>query len=160
MKPQNVLMFEDGPGSYTAKVADFGFSTHFRGARDPIQMPTSVPWNAPEHHDRAFYPQTAKAVDVYSFGMLCLWVLFDNRSLRTQDFSFEAEYWQNKHDLSLFWKINKLLDWAMQLVADDARIGIEMKSSLSSFFQSCLGPDTEKRNADWVHLINCIAPIQ
>lgn len=39
-------------------------------------MPTSRPWNAPEHHERELHPKAAKAMDVYSFGMLCLWLLF------------------------------------------------------------------------------------
>lgn len=161
MKPKNVLIFEEGAGSYTAKVADFGFSTYFHEEQeDLIQVPRSVPWTAPEHHVRYFTSQSAKVMDVYSFGMLCLWLLFDNKSLGAAQFSFEAEYWQDKDELLLFWKINKLLDWTMQIVADDTSIGTEMKRSLTSFFQSCLDPDTEKRNADWDHMIGRLGPTQ
>lgn len=161
MKPKNVLIFEEEPGSYTAKVADFGFSTYFHEEQeDLIQVPKSVPWTAPEHHSNYHTSQSAKAMDVYSFGMLCLWLLFTKEHSSIENFSFEAEYWQDKDDLLLFWKINKLLDWAMRLVADDISIGTEMKRSLTSFFQSCLDPDPEKRNADWDHLISRMAPAQ
>lgn len=161
MKPKNVLIFEEGAGSYTAKVADFGFSTYFHEEQeDLIQVPRSVPWTAPEHHVRYFTSQSAKVMDVYSFGMLCLWLLFDNKSLGTEHFSFKAAYWENKEDLLVFWKNHKLLNWAMQLVGDDASIGAEIKPSLASFFQSCLDPDTKKRNADWDYLISCMSPAQ
>jgi serine/threonine protein kinase len=161
VKPKNVLIFEEGTSSYTAKVADFGFSTYFHEKQeDLIQVPKSIPWTAPEHHARYFTSQSAKAMDVYSFGILCLWLLFDNKSLKAEQFSFEAEYWQDKGDVLLFWKNNKLLDWAMQLVADDASIGMETKSSLTSFFHSCLNPDTDKRSADWDYLLGCLAVTQ
>jgi serine/threonine protein kinase len=162
VKPKNVLIFEEGTGSYTAKVADFGFSTYFHEEQeDLIQVPKSVPWTAPERYGRRqFTSQEAKIMDVYSFGMLCLWLLFNKEHLGTEDFSFEAAYWQDKDELLLFWKNNKLLNWAMQLVADDASIGGEMKRNLTSFFQSCLDPGTEKRDADWDHLIECLAPAQ
>jgi serine/threonine protein kinase len=161
MKPKNVLIFEEETGSYTAKVADFGFSTYFHEEQeDLIQMPKSVPWTAPEHHVRYFTSQSAKVMDVYSFGMLCLWLLFNNKSSEAKQFSFEAGYWQDKDDILLFWKNNKLLKWTMQLVTDDASIGTEIKLNLTSFFRSCLDPDTQKRNADWDYLLRRLAPTQ
>ena len=38
-------------------------------------LPKSRPWNAPEHHFGEFTAPVAKQTDVYSFDMLCLWVL-------------------------------------------------------------------------------------
>jgi serine/threonine protein kinase len=46
IKPQNVLIFEDETDHFTAKVADFGFSTMFRGDQDYVSMPRSTPWYA------------------------------------------------------------------------------------------------------------------
>ncbi|KAH8587931.1 kinase-like domain-containing protein [Bisporella sp. PMI_857] len=76
IKPENVLVFQDESKGYLARVADFGFSTHFRDDDTLISVPKSVPWNAPENHNREFLPQAAKEMDAYSFGMLCLWLLF------------------------------------------------------------------------------------
>jgi serine/threonine protein kinase len=156
-----VLLFEEGTGLYTAKVADFGFSTYFyEEQEDLIQVPKSVPWTAPEHHARYFTSQSARAMDIYSFGMLCLWLLFDNESAGAEQFSYEAKDWQDKDDLLLFWKNNKLLNWATQLITDSASIGMNMKPKLTSFFHSCLAPNLEKRNSDWNHLLGCLAPTQ
>jgi serine/threonine protein kinase len=160
-----VLIFRNGDGTYTAKVADFGFSTHFNSEQgDLIQMPMSMPWTAPEHHSRLFIPESAKVMDVYSFGMLCLWLLFDKAPSRAgtnnRAFSFEAKNWKENEDLLLSWKMNKLLDWAIQLIANSASIKDEMKTCLTRFFQYSLQPDSKKRNADWDCLLRLLAPAQ
>ena len=169
IKPQNVLMFEDRPGIYTAKVADFGFSTYFHGEQDLIKIPESVPWNAPEYHHRYFYPKDAKAMDVYSFGMLCLWLLFSVESSKTipypsgvangaHVFSFEAQDWSQKGDLLLSWKRDRLLGWAIWLVAKYGHFGTEIEDSLTQFFQSSLCFSHRSRNIDWKYLLNLLAP--
>ena len=40
-------------------------------------MPESEPWNAPEYCARHFKSEEAKQMDVYSFAMLCVWLLFE-----------------------------------------------------------------------------------
>lgn len=161
MKPKNVLIFEEGTGSYTAKVADFGFSTYFHEEQeDLIQVPKSVPWTAPEHHGNYHTSQSAKAMDVYSFGMLCLWLLFETKVLEKGGFSFEPTHWKDKDDLLLSWKNHKLPDWAVQLVAHDASIRVETKPILAFFFRSCLDPNKEERDTKWDPLISCLAPVQ
>ena len=82
IKPQNVLVFKDAiTRKITVKVADFGNSTLTVTASESgkVLLPKSRPWNAPEHHFGWFKANEAKKTDVYSFGMLCLWVLFGNR---------------------------------------------------------------------------------
>ena len=79
-KPQNVLIFKDATtGKIAVKVTDFGYSTLTVGESGKVLLPKSRPWNAPEHHFGQFKVQEAKKADVYSFGMLCLWVLLGNR---------------------------------------------------------------------------------
>ena len=80
IKPQNVLVFKDPiTRKVTVKVADFGYSTLTVGESGKVLLPKSRPWNAPEHHFGEFKTDEAKKTDVYSFGMLCLWVLFGDR---------------------------------------------------------------------------------
>ena len=80
IKPQNVLVFKDAiTRKVTVKVADFGYSTLTAGESGKVLLPKSRPWNAPEHHFGEFKVHEAKKMDVYSFGMLCLWVLFGGR---------------------------------------------------------------------------------
>ena len=73
-----MLIFKENSGSYTAKVADFGYSYQYASDDDLVELPVSRPWNAPEWHHRAFKPLDAIKMDVYSFGMLCLWCLFQD----------------------------------------------------------------------------------
>ena len=78
IKPQNVLVFKDAiTREITVKVADFGYSTFTVSGSGKVLLPKSRPWNAPEHHFGEFEAQEAKKTDVYSFGMLCLWFLFE-----------------------------------------------------------------------------------
>ena len=166
-----MLIFEDRPGLYTAKVADFGFSTYFHGDQDLIKMPKSEPWNAPEHHNRYFYPQGAKAMDVYSFGMLCLWLLFGVESSETMpyplgtaheagSFSFEAQYWSKEGDLLLFWKRERLLEWAMRLVTKRRTIATKTMENLARFFQSSLSVNPQTRITDWNGLLRLLGPVR
>ncbi|KAI1120470.1 kinase-like protein [Nemania abortiva] len=83
VKPQNVLVFRDESEKCEAKLIDFGFSNTLSAISDDahhrIRLPLSAPWNAPEH-DRLLREWTstqAMETDLYSFGMLCLWVLFE-----------------------------------------------------------------------------------
>ena len=72
-----MLVFKDAiTRKITVKVADFGYSTLTVGESGKVLLPRSRPWNAPEHHFEGFKAHEAKKTDVYSFGMLCLWVLF------------------------------------------------------------------------------------
>jgi serine/threonine protein kinase len=165
VKPKNVLIFEAGVDSYNAKVADFGFSTYFQDEQeDLIQIPKSVPWSAPEYHKRYFTSQSAKLMDTYSFGMLCLWLLFYNTPSGAQhdttSFHFEAEHWQGKENLLMSWKKDKLINWAIGLVANDASIGVKTKTNLIQLFKSSLNPDTGMRMADWGRILDLLAPTQ
>ena len=47
--------------------------------RDSVFLPKSIPWAAPEHHHRSFTFYDAKKCDVYSFGLVCLWILFQDK---------------------------------------------------------------------------------
>ena len=40
------------------------------------QLPQSKPWFAPEYHQGKFNLAAALKADMFSFGLLCLWVLF------------------------------------------------------------------------------------
>ena len=66
IKPENTLIFDDGLGGYTAKVADFGYSTQYTMPQDLIFMPRSWPWAAPEWHHRGFTPAQATKTPILS----------------------------------------------------------------------------------------------
>ena len=79
IKPVNVLAFEDNSW-FVAKVVDFGFAICFQSRNDLISMLKSEPWNAFERHNRHIKAEQVKQMDVYSFDMLCLWLVFGAES--------------------------------------------------------------------------------
>ena len=91
IKPDNILIYPESDGRYKAKVIDFGYSTLFAEDNDPIVMPCSPPWTAPEWHHRQILPALARKMDTYSFGMLCLWLLFYNRLGQNRIFKKDLE---------------------------------------------------------------------
>ena len=82
VKPQNVLIFSDDPNveRYTtqgrAKLTDFGYSCFGTRDSDLVYLPFSNIWSAPEYHDRAFELSAAKKVDIFSFGLTAVYLLF------------------------------------------------------------------------------------
>ena len=169
IKPQNVLVFE-GNSRIVAKVADFGFATCFQSHDDLIVMPKSEPWNAPEHHYRLHRPEQARQMDIYSFGMLCFWLIFgagSSSSLqslpptyleRGQYFSFEQ--CQSKGNLLQDWKINgnKLLEWIKWLIKEDQRLNSRLKDNLLRFFESTLPTNPKLREQNLERPLELIVP--
>jgi len=166
-----VLVFQDEYKGYIAKVADFGFSTCFRGEHDLISMPKSVPWNAPEHHNREFWPQAAKKMDVYSFGILCLWLLFGaepspNMPLPsgfTQEEGFFISFEKPEQERNLLetWKrdsSDQLSEWASWLVKEHGYFDSSVKNSLAKFFESTLASNPTKRSIDFSGLFLLLTP--
>lgn len=67
-------IFREG-NIYTAKVTDFGYST--LGAADQIVLlPKTPPWHASEHYHGGFPLSAAKEADVYTLGLVTLWIKF------------------------------------------------------------------------------------
>lgn len=161
IKPQNVLIFKDSHGIFRARLADFGYST-LSSSSERIYPPNSKPWTAPEHHYRGFSPLSAKRMDVYSLGMLCVWTLY------RKYFSSDSHFWadlgqtnfsneQTREELSglaicegsggLFVRVKKLINsWSNDLEE-------ERGERLAVFFRSTLATNPEEREIDVAVLI-------
>ena len=83
IKPQNIFIFKDGQQGVFAKIADLGYSFLAEKGDDEMMVfpAKSVPWHAPEYHHRGMTMKKARLMDVYSFGILCLWLLFPEHVL-------------------------------------------------------------------------------
>lgn len=74
IKPENALVFT-GP---VVKLADFGFSALASGKS--LRLGGTEPWVAPEYDRSGRYTlRQAKLMDLYSYGLLCLWIIFRDR---------------------------------------------------------------------------------
>ncbi|KAK0667503.1 hypothetical protein QBC41DRAFT_304324 [Cercophora samala] len=82
IKPANVLMFKNKDGSLSAKVADFGYLAPPSESENPLELPKTSPWHASECQERSqLTPAEAITADVFSFGMVCLWFVFEKQLL-------------------------------------------------------------------------------
>lgn len=168
IKPQNVLIFEED-SRFLAKITDFGFSNCFQDDNELISMPKSEPWNAPEHHNSEFLPEQAKQMDVYSFGMLCFWLLFEAGSSFAlpvpqdgiQEIDQFMSFEQGQPELSLLqlWKSNgdnELLELVHRLVRQDERFDSDIKNRLMQFFKLTLAFDPQLRSTGFREPLNLL----
>lgn len=169
IKPQNVLVFEEGP-RIVARVADFGFATCFQGHNELISMPKSEPWNAPEHHVRPVTSEQAKQMVIYSLGMLCLWLIFEAGSaidlpippytvLESGQFiSFER--CRSEDNLLQDWKSNGngLIEWVCWLVNEEGQFDSSRKRNLVQIFQLTLALDPKLRSKELERLLDLLVP--
>jgi serine/threonine protein kinase len=166
IKPENVLIFRESTGRYIAKVTDFGYSTRFATENDDIPMPRSWPWTAPEWRYRC-KPEQARKMDVYSFGLLCFWTMFESilsgvKSL-PENASWAKRYLQsksredhNKVTLANLKNENKLIDLA-QLLATDIGLHGDKADGLLKFFGKSLQCSPKERFEDISEAIKCLS---
>lgn len=160
IKPENVLVFKNNRNEFSARVADFGYSTWFAGEQDTFVMPKSWPWNAPEHSHRHFTPADAKRIDVFSFGMLCLWTLFQGylsgSTPLPPEMSWANDYLDHgdsdvfdlgdKYALEKLKDDEKLIPFAAELLASDMIIlENEERNALGQFFAGALAQAAQER---------------
>ncbi|EJP60700.1 serine/threonine protein kinase Japonica Group [Beauveria bassiana ARSEF 2860] len=148
LKPENVLVFQDNARRYSARVIDFGYSTKYADEDQPLILPISEPWNAPENNGRVhqWTPRRAVKADLFCFGVLCVWLMFEPRLCGTAALSQSVE----GSTATLRWMKGKLLIYAQQLSKSETALGTNMMTTISEFFGSSLSQDPEKRE------INCI----
>ena len=134
------------------------------GEDDLIYMPRSRIWHAPEWHDRAFRPEDTKRMDIFSFGMVCLWMLFgvdlplnstgDNRQL----ISFEEDCDPATNCLER-WKTDdekdELTTWAISIIPEC--IGSK-RNDITSFFKLALAKVPQKRELGMDGLLQLLDP--
>ena len=140
LKPENVLIFKDSAGKYSAKVIDFGCAAVYgeEGALQRVAM--SKLWNAPEHsrHERKWKAPAGKRLDYFSFGMLCLWILFETH--------LDYIHGERSHFFIELKQGEKLSTFAEQQLESEHTLDSMTKSALRAFFASTLDSDQNKRD--------------
>ena len=169
IKPQNVLVFKDAiTREITVKVADFGYSTLTVGESGKVILPKSRPWNAPEHHFGEFNAQEAKKTDVYSFGMLCLWLLLGNRlsdipqttadgAAASISFNVPFEFIAGPTLLECLKDEDRLEYTANQLMESMPGLNVEYRIRLKEIFSLALPHNPGKRTCDLARVIGLLS---
>ncbi|KAI3322013.1 hypothetical protein HD806DRAFT_523435 [Xylariaceae sp. AK1471] len=165
LKPQNILIFKDKNGSWLAKVADFGFSKWHTNHLDRLELPRSWPWYAPEYLEYPdFTPQQAMRMDVFSFGMLCLWLIFEKNLSGVIPLANELPDILRSSDgigcpLKLLAECKHyrlLTEFSHRLVMQETTLDVSTQQKLQRLFSSSLSHEPHQRDIDMVHLVNNI----
>ncbi|KAK3356289.1 serine/threonine protein kinase japonica group [Lasiosphaeria hispida] len=155
IKPKNVLVFKEISGEYRAKVIDFGYSTKYILHDQRLRLPRSEPWHAPEildcnnRHGWEWTPPEATKTDLFSFGMLCLWLLFEPSLSATtpppQGVDVVDVGSLTLAEKRLRTKKGELQTYAQQLLASDTTLELDTKMALKEFFNSSLSQNANDR---------------
>ncbi|KAL4901623.1 kinase-like domain-containing protein [Aspergillus multicolor] len=157
IKPENILIFkgeEDGDLEFTAKVADFGFSIWRGYESTSVTVPRSWPWYAPECDlNPRFTCSQAFRTDVFSYGLLCLWFIFEKHFSAIPITAEDGTLYPGPSNSSLRFldklkKDDTLLSYAMQLVQRDETLNATEKQWLHTLFSGSLACDPATRAAD------------
>lgn len=133
IKPANVLIFQNDHKQFVARVTDSGYSTWLGGAKDIVFMPRTPHWTAPEWHHRPITSASAVKMDIYSFGLFCLWFLF-----------YRGE--------------ETMPTLAHQLVLEMTDVSHEQKTNLHDFFAMSLAIDPTERCSNFGQLVGLLGP--
>ena len=159
IKPANALVFRDGTGDTYTKLADFGYAGWAIGNPDKVLVhpPRSWPWNAPEYHHRGFTVSAVKKMDVYSFGLLCLWLLFfDKQSLTDTAAKIKGgSQWplEDFETLDSMKYEDTLRGFACIQVESTQGLSANEKRDLIHFFMSAIVCDSRERASDLKDLV-------
>jgi serine/threonine protein kinase len=160
IKPQNVLIFKDDTGTFIAKLADFGYSTSYVQADDLVRVPRSRPWNAPECDPLGLMikPLQAFKMDVFSLGMLFLWLVFERYFCGSEPLPTDMQWaassfeYQGEHRLRDILEDLKNKDclalFARQLLAMESGLDVQQIKELNNFFSESLAFDPALREVD------------
>lgn len=171
IKPQNFLIYIDNESKHPdnivpeithAKLADFGYAGWNMNPSEEVslRLPESWPWTAPEYHHRAFSIQQAKQLEIFSFGLSCLWFLFHDRlsfldpvsqANLMEDFCEDAFY--NPEFIATLKRNKKSSQLACELVGNENSLSEAARQLLITFFRSTLSIDTNNRTLP----VQCLA---
>jgi serine/threonine protein kinase len=130
-------MFQNASGNLLVKLSDFGHSRYLPDQEEKvlIYIPISKPWNAPEHHHRGFRFSQAAKMDIFSFGVCCLWLLFYNSASKGH---FILDIDSSRADV--------MLDLAKDYISLNGELDGEMRATLTLLFEQCLPSRPECRS--------------
>lgn len=124
-------------------------------------MPRTAPWNAAEHHNRGYLWRDAVEMDVYSLGLLCLWLLF-GPDVRVQVSADDSE-WESNAILSTNARMQNWLEHqvretdlvtcSMSMVQAVSGLSDEQKAKLLKFISMTLPLNPSDRASDVERLL-------
>ncbi|KAI1123895.1 hypothetical protein F5Y10DRAFT_285564 [Nemania abortiva] len=149
IKPENILIFPIESGKYEARLTDFGYSSRYMNEEGKLKLPISAPWNAPEvdRHGRLWTPRQARRADLFSTGMLFVWLLFEPYLSKSVDPPPSISLPDASDTMALLHQVKpNMKSFAQKLLMTATGLDPEFRTALETFLLSCLDNDPEKRD--------------
>ena len=143
IKPDNLLVFGTTSDGVNLRLADFGFSSLFASK---ITITGTRGWLAPEWHHRHFTTDVvgAKKMEMYTYGLLCHWLLFDAV--------------QNSENLNYDPNVETPLSSARRLTSEEAGLDDQQRRQLLRLFEETLVEDRDVRSSEFGKIIEILLP--
>ncbi|KAI3322011.1 hypothetical protein HD806DRAFT_500721 [Xylariaceae sp. AK1471] len=165
IKPQNALIFPEESGEYRVKAIDFGYSTRYEGENYRAKMFTTPPWTAPEYRSsREWTYSQAVQLDIFSFGLLCFWLLFEHylcgikplpRGYKSGTSPVYASAMHALQDIKEQLFTGTLIE---SLLENEATLDENRRRRLRDFFLSSLKENPQERADDMQILLKLLHP--
>jgi serine/threonine protein kinase len=136
--------FGDESLGLKAKLTDFGYSSVGVTDHDTVYPPCSRMWTAPEYHHRGFEVQAAKKIDVYNFGLVAVYLLF-NDEVWDYYINIEEKIQTRKRNGGLLNRVKEVIASRN----DNSR----KRTSLEAFFEKTLSCNANARDSNLARLI-------
>jgi hypothetical protein len=105
----------------------------------------------------------AKKMDIYSFGLLCLWLLFPGEILNCPDseevnldLAFSCQDKTAEERLERLKKEDKLLGYVVQLISKRKNLADETRTRLQQVFNLSLSREPQERASDMQPFVNLL----
>ena len=151
-------------GSIIPQVANFGGANIYTNSNTTVEVARRAPWHAPEvgTQRRKYTHLDAIRTDIFSFGMLSLWVLFRDEVAKqfgvTPDFADDCKPIERK-PTSFFTIMTSLKDQDRlrpfcQNVIQTLSLKTSQKENLAKLFELTLSPHPNERTSSFQVLGN------
>jgi hypothetical protein len=137
---------------YTAKIADLGYAA-LSWVNKPLQLAVAKPWTDPKYGGESISLSTAKELDSFSFGQVCVW-LFDQIALRGDQESARS----NNASISLMERIQQggAYEEIPKLLERVLELDLQQRLNLKELLCSSLETEREQRGCDFDRIVNLL----
>ena len=170
IKPGNVVIFSEDEGIVVPKLIDFGYSCYGMDDEDKVQIRGTPLWSPPEHTDEDVTIRDAKKMDVYSFGLMCCWILFfDTISVDTGENTMprSEKLPTGGHDRKNAYKFLEQLktlespeEAILEIISQDPTFAGHQSLLSAKFLTQTLQRNPSDRPQDWRELMLVIRKLQ
>ena len=160
LKPANILVFQEG-ARYVVKISDFGSSSSWKDSNARILMPASRPWHAPEWHHRPVPISDAVKMDIYSFGLLCIWLFLQGDHILSltssvpKQMALAFEQWSIQ-DIELYKEDNSITEKMIPHLRIPDSSDPRILESLHRVFRETLQHNELERISDFTEVVESL----